>query len=71
MSNLNPGGARNSSGARRVYTASEVERVCRQGKIPDVDKPSGSIAGAEHNNSREIQRRLRREAARRDRIGSV
>jgi hypothetical protein len=66
VSGLNPGGSRNSNGQRRVFTASEVQRVCRQAKIAEVDKPSGSIAAMPHSNSREVQRRLR-QAAKRER----
>lgn len=62
MSGLNPGGSRSKS--RRVFTASDVARVCRQAKIAEVDKAGGSIAGREHKQSREVERRLRQAARR-------
>jgi hypothetical protein len=70
MSNLNPGGSRSSG--PRAFTPQQVARACEKGKIPDVDRASGSIATGSrhaqqnfqpmpHQHSREQQRRLRQQ----------
>lgn len=57
MSNLNPGGSRSS--APRAFTARQVADACKRNKVPDVDKPSHSIADKPRTGTREQQRRLR------------
>lgn len=59
MSNLNPGGSR--SAAPRAFTAREVARACDRGKRAEADGGGGSIAGQDHQHSREVQRRLRQQ----------
>jgi hypothetical protein len=69
MSNTNPGGSRASEGRRRIFGAANIARACREGKIPEVDKPNHSIADQPHQNSREQQRRLRQQARKANKNG--
>lgn len=58
MSNLNPGGSR--SKGPRVFGAENIRRACQQNRVPDADRPNGSIADRPHKGTRERERYLRR-----------
>jgi hypothetical protein len=59
LSGLNPGGSRKRIG--RIFGATNIAKACERNKVPEVDKPNGSIADRPHQNSREIERRLKRQ----------
>ena len=60
MSNLNPGGSRDTG--PRVFGFQQIRRACEVNRVPDVDRRNGSIADQPHKGTREQQRRARQEA---------
>lgn len=60
MSNANPGGSRNKHGGR-VFGASNIKRMIQTQKVDHSRDAHTSIADKPHANTREQQRRLRRQ----------
>lgn len=60
MSNANPGGSRNKHGGR-IFGAGNIKRMIETQKADPTRDAHTSIADKPHANTREQQRRLRRQ----------